>query len=520
MATPLMTLTLPTPGVGGTAGPDYATQINAALTVIDGHDHSSGNGARVTPAGLNINAAMEMNDNRLYELGAAVMTSQSAILTGADYLNSLQVVSGELHYRDASGNDVQLTASGALNASSIGGIGGDYATSTASVTYSSSTKAYSFTQSSGVTGDIVGGSLFVYENASGANYVKLSSKASLAANVSLELPSALPSSATELMALTTGGVMASTATPTVTGLTATGTVQTDTVSEKTSGNGVAVDGTLLKDGYAPFPPEHIQGLAISNDDGADGDDINFGAGSASTYSSGGTRYNTIASAALTKQADATWAAGDDAGGLPDSFSGTWPAAIDDYHLFLLGKQNDQSAYDFGFDTSLTAVNLLADAAVVSAGFNTYRRVASLRSSATPGWPGIVSSETAGGGLDVRLLVPVQDVSDNPTSTAAQTYTLASVPGDVWVLPIGYWRLFDDSSSSALNALITQTNQTDTAPSDTVHTMRLFGGSDQVDSVANTVKSDTSRHVRARLSGAQADQYIYFMTHGWIDERTS
>jgi hypothetical protein len=35
-----------------------------------------------------------------------------------------------------------------------------------------------------------------------------------------------------------------------------------------------------------------------------------------------------------------------------------------------------------------------------------------------------------------------------------------------------------------------------------------------------VKSDTSRHVRARLSGAQADQYIYFMTHGWIDERTS
>jgi len=254
MTTPLMTLTLPTPGVGGTAGPDYATQVNAALTVIDGHDHSSGNGARVTPAGLNINAALEMNDNRLYELGAAVMTSQSAILTGANYLNSLQVVSGELHYRDASGNDVQLTASGALNASSIGGIGGDYATSTAAVTYSSSTKAYSFTQSSGITGDIVGGSLFVYENASSANYVKLSSKASLAANVSLELPSALPSSVTELMTLTTGGVMASTATPTVTSLTTTGgvvagtTVQTDDVIEKTSGAGVTLDSVLLKDG--------------------------------------------------------------------------------------------------------------------------------------------------------------------------------------------------------------------------------------------------------------------------------
>ena len=524
-----MALTLPTAGVGGTAGPDYATQINAALTAIDSHDHSSGSGARVTVAGLNINAALEMNDFRLYELGAAVLTSQSSILTGADYLNSIQVVSGELHYRDASGNDVQLTASGALNAASIGGIGGDYATSNAAVTYSDTTKAYSFTQSSGVTGDMVVGSLFVYENASGANYVKLSSKASLAANISLELPSSIPSSVTELMTLTTGGVMGSSATPTVTSITTTGnviagtSVQADSVIEKTSNTGVTADGALLKDGYAPFMPRHIQGIVISNDDAADGADINFTAGSASTYSSGGTRYNTIAAAEMTKQADATWAAGDDAGGLPDSFSGTWPASVDDYHLFLLGKQNDQSAYDYGFDTSLTAANLLADAAVVAAGFNTYRRVSSLRSSATPGWPGIASWETAGGGLRIRLDAWVTELNSYNGATTLQTLTLSTIPVGVALEAAltaeAEIRVIGEALVAYLAEVGTETGTAGGAQiTVSARTPNLAGASEDRSTANVSVMTNTSSQIVHRQSNIAANVNIYIRARGWVDFR--
>ena len=49
---------------------------------------------------------------------------------------------------------------------------------------------------------------------------------------------------------------------------------------------------------------------------------------------------------------------------------------DCFHVYLLGNAAGTSA-DIGFDTSLTATNLLADAAVIAAGLTTYRRVGSV-----------------------------------------------------------------------------------------------------------------------------------------------
>jgi hypothetical protein len=72
---------------------------------------------------------------------------------------------------------------------------------------------------------------------------------------------------------------------------------------------------------------------------------------------------------MTKQIDAAWAAGNNAGGL---FSGT-VAASTTYHLFIIATASGD--IDCGFDTD-------ADAANIPAGWSYYRRIGSMRTDAT------------------------------------------------------------------------------------------------------------------------------------------
>jgi hypothetical protein len=63
--TPNMNLDLPT--VSTTLGPAWATQLNEAIGVdgtgIDAHDHTSGKGVRIPPAGLDISGDLTFGDN-------------------------------------------------------------------------------------------------------------------------------------------------------------------------------------------------------------------------------------------------------------------------------------------------------------------------------------------------------------------------------------------------------------------------------------------------------------------------
>lgn len=110
---------------------------------------------------------------------------------------------------------------------------------------------------------------------------------------------------------------------------------------------------------------YIDGIILSN--AADSDhDITFGIG-AVTLSSG---LLVSFASALTKQIDATWAAGTNHGGL---FSGTVSNATW-YHCFIIRKDSDGSL-DAGFDTSLTASN-------IPSGYTAYRRVGSILTNAS------------------------------------------------------------------------------------------------------------------------------------------
>lgn len=112
MATPFMNLSLPIPTT--TLGPAWANQLNAALEVIDGHDHSNGNGTQIKTAGIAINADLGFNEFSAFGLKSVMLATQAAALTGAFNARSIYAVGDDLYYTSGAGTAIQLTAGGSI----------------------------------------------------------------------------------------------------------------------------------------------------------------------------------------------------------------------------------------------------------------------------------------------------------------------------------------------------------------------------------------------------------------------
>ncbi len=112
MATPFMNLDLPVPTE--TLGPEYAVQNNEAFESIDAHDHSSGKGVKIKPGGMDINADLNFQENKAYNLEAVQLINLGSAITGASGAQSIQVVAGDLYYVNDGGTAVQLTDGGAI----------------------------------------------------------------------------------------------------------------------------------------------------------------------------------------------------------------------------------------------------------------------------------------------------------------------------------------------------------------------------------------------------------------------
>lgn len=104
--------------VSETLGPEWAEIINAAFEKLDLHDHSSGKGVKVTPAGMDINAELDFDDNNAANLKAAGLKAQSSVLTSNT--GSLQRVGANLYWVSGAGSSVQLTSGSSLNTSGTG----------------------------------------------------------------------------------------------------------------------------------------------------------------------------------------------------------------------------------------------------------------------------------------------------------------------------------------------------------------------------------------------------------------
>lgn len=110
--TTFMNLTLPTVSV--TLGPTYATQNNEAFEAIDSHDHSSGKGVQIPTTGLNINAHLNFQGTKAYNLFSTQYSNQATALTGASNALSISTTSGDLYWTNSAGNSVQITSGGAV----------------------------------------------------------------------------------------------------------------------------------------------------------------------------------------------------------------------------------------------------------------------------------------------------------------------------------------------------------------------------------------------------------------------
>lgn len=112
MATTFMNLDLPTPTV--TLGPEWATELNAAITTIDSHDHTSGKGTQVPTAGLNINENLDFNSKKVFSLLSTQYINNGSTLTGASNAGSVYMSSGDLYFTNSGGVAIQLTSGGAI----------------------------------------------------------------------------------------------------------------------------------------------------------------------------------------------------------------------------------------------------------------------------------------------------------------------------------------------------------------------------------------------------------------------
>jgi len=219
--------------------------------------------------------------------------------------------------------------------------------------------------------------------------------------------------------------------------------------------------------------------------------------------------------ALTKQIDATWAAGDDAGGLADALT----LAIDTtYHMFALSNEAGSST-DFGFDTSLTAVNLLADSAVISAGLTKYKRIASC---ITDGSSNILNGSyhfNPDGSYNFKFSNPINDVLDTNPGTSAQVNTM-STPTGLQVKWNGVFTMFDDSPDANTYGLMTSTQDANITPTFSSHHIfipTIAGSANFVGSVCPPdIYTNTSSQTRYRISASTADHDVYLITTGWSE----
>jgi hypothetical protein len=266
------------------------------------------------------------------------------------------------------------------------------------------------------------------------------------------------------------------------------------INEESAGGEIQVTskGKLL------FPRGWIAGLKLSNDTDTD-HDINVTAGEAddSTHA-----HNIILAAEMTKQIDATWAAGNDAGGMNDGEAvgnTTW------YHVHLLMGGN---TVDIGFDTSITAANLLADAAVIAAGLTLYRRIGSVLTDGTANILAFVQV-----GDDFMWKDPPLDINTETVTATQETQAISTPLG---IATKAYCLALEATTGNRMYIPM-HPDVNDEAPSDTVAPLHNISHENSAISASVLqIWTDTSSQIKIRSDAANS--VLELVTQGYMDRR--
>lgn len=252
---PNMNLPIPIPGV--TPGSvEWAQDIVADMNAIDSHNHTNGQGVKIPPAGLNINADLPFNINNATLVKSVRFSPLAANLAAAADVGCLYEVSADLWYNDGSGNQVRITQGGSVTGSA-GTITG-LPSGTASASFAAGT--FTFQSATNTPATLSVGPLVIGTQTASPKTVTIAPNGSQPANYSLTLPVDLPSAGTTAffsvdntgvmgtVSATGTGQLVRTASPNLTtpafiGV-PTGTVTGGSFSTTSSGDGGAVSGSF------------------------------------------------------------------------------------------------------------------------------------------------------------------------------------------------------------------------------------------------------------------------------------
>lgn len=245
-------------------------------------------------------------------------------------------------------------------------------------------------------------------------------------------------------------------------------------------------------------------ITIANNALDANNDIDFSAGNF-TVSNGSAQG---VSSAETKRLDATWAAGNNAGGLAAGLTktaGTW------YDCFKLYNPTT-GATGSGFDTSATASNLLADPAVITAGFTKYKRVNSIQTNSS------TNNITPIKQIGNRTYYSgqwYQDISAATTSTSSviTSLTMPPRPGLIAITQINFIANNDVGSARGL----IQNNDFSATLSDTLFNLYAQDITTEIERTNQELEipTDSSGRVKRIFSGVIGCS-LNLWTKGWID----
>lgn len=245
-----------------------------------------------------------------------------------------------------------------------------------------------------------------------------------------------------------------------------------------------------------IPSKYLAGFILANAADADHD---------ITLSVGQARSDLAASLArialttpITKQIDANWVAGNDVGGFPSGLvlgANTW------YHKLAI-KNPTTGVVDAGFDTSLVAANLLADAA----GYTEFKRVGSVLTDGSSNILPFSMHEYLSGMREVLWAAIMEDFDS--TIPAAPTLLPLAVPLGVKVEAM--FRAQTPGSETAV-ALFTSPDQSAVAPSATFNTVPAFQLTGGNLGVELCIRTDVSSQIRGEADGTFS---LALYTRGW------
>jgi len=273
-----------------------------------------------------------------------------------------------------------------------------------------------------------------------------------------------------------------------------------------------MDNVVFRAADASLSPMYPRGLLLSNNASDASHDIDISIGECRDSAN---TVNMVLSTAITKQIDAAWAVGTDAGG---TFSGTTIAANSIYYVWLI-KNITAGIVDAGFDASASAPTL-------PTGYTKSRLIGYVLTDASALIRAFIHS-----GDYFRIKDPFNDVNDSTiTSDAFETATISCPP---LCLAHLYGRSYNTTAQDLTGVTIRTAGASDTGPASDGSESLLVGaeaptseyavhGSDGLDLEGGVCRRGVGRdagrfHQECRLH--HADPEYAPMNGWWVDPLT-